>query len=166
MHFPTAKAVLISAVEWVFLLVLWMLFVSQWKKDELLIGIGAAFLGAVADAIVKAEGFGQFSPKPKWVLLIFWVPYYVAKGVWATLKAFCAELFGHSPDSRFVAKGYKPAKSQDATSAAKRALATAYLTIPPNSIIVGIDSEHERVLMHEIVPEPVSRMAQKLGVQP
>ena len=157
---------LISAVEWCFLLLLWMLFVSQWKKDELLVGIGAAFLGAVADAVVKAEGFARFKPKLEWVLLIFWTPYYIAKGVWATLNAFFAELFGHPPRSRVLAKSYKPAKSQDATSAAKRALATAYLTIPPNSIVVGIDGDREQVLMHEIVPEPVSRMAQKLGVQP
>ena len=166
MRVPRSKDVLLFAVEWVLLVVLWMLFVSQWNKDEFLIGIGAAFVGAIADAIVKSEGFGKFSPKPKWVLLIFWTPYYVAKGVWATLKAFGAELFGHSPRSRFIAKTYKPAKSNDLTSSAKRALATAYLTIPPNSIVVGIDSEHEQILMHEIVPEPVSRMARKLGVQP
>lgn len=163
---PKAKDVLLSGVEWGFLVVLWMLFVSQWKKDEFLIGIAVAFVGAVADAIVKAEGLAKFSPKAEWVLLILWTPYYVAQGVWATLKAFCAEFFGRSPQSRFIAKPYKPAKSQDATSSAKRALATAYLTIPPNSIVVGIDGEHEQVLMHEIVPEPTSRMAQKLGVQP
>lgn len=166
MRLPNAKDVLLSGVEWILLLGLWMLFVSQWKKDEFLIGIAVAFVGAVADAIVKSEGFGKFSPRPTWVLLIFWTPYYIAKGVWATLKAFCAELFGYSPQSQFIAKPYKPGKSADATSSAKRALATAYLTIPPNSIVVGIDSEHEQVLIHQIMPEPVSLMAQKLGVQP
>ena len=166
MHVPSAKDVFLSGVEWAFLVLLWMLFVSQWKKDELLIGIGAALIGAVADAIVKAEGFAKFSPKPEWLLLLLWMPYYVAKGSWACFKAFFGEILGRSPASTFAAKGYSPAKRQDATSAAKRALATTFLTIPPNSIVVGIDSEQEQVLTHEIEPEPVSLMAQKLGVQP
>jgi len=160
-----AKLVLGVGVEWIFLLALWMAFVSQMKKDELMVGVFVSAIGALADFAVKREPFAKFSPKPGWVLLGLLLPWYAAKGTLLTLQAFGGRLIGRTPRSSFKLFRYD-ATGDDARSAAKRALAVAYLTIPPNSIIVGIDNEKGRVLTHQILPTPPNQLEIKLGVQP
>jgi hypothetical protein len=160
----TFKAGVLAVVEWVFLLALWIAFVSQWKKDELLIGMAVAAIGAIADAVVKAKGVAKFSPKFNWLALIFWEPWYVAQGTWVTLKAFALALFGKAPDSGFQTLRYESVRG-NARASAQRALAIGYLTIPPNSIVVGIDTTQRQVLTHQLLPTPNSLMAEKLGVK-
>ena len=158
------KLGLLTGLEWLFLLALWMAFVSTWSKAELLIGMLAATIGAVADAVVKKEGLAKFKPKLSWVLLIFWEPWYVAQGAYFSFKAFFCQLLGVRPRSGFQVAEYD-AVGDDERSAAKRALAITYLTIPPNSIVIGIDRERKQALIHHIVPPTESTMARKLGVK-
>jgi hypothetical protein len=158
-----SKAIAGSAVEWFSLLALWMAFVSQTKRDELLVGVVAALIGAIADADVKRENFFEFEPKASWVMSGLLLPWYAAQGCYLTLKAFFLYLFGRHPESNFKVAGFD-ATGNDSRSAAKRGLAEAYLTIPPNSIIIGIDRERGRVLMHEIVPSPSTMLEKQLGV--
>lgn len=160
----TAKLIIGSTVEWALLLGLWMAFVSNPTKDEFLIGVAAAFVGAVADALVKREKFFKFEPKASWILYGLTLPWYATQGFLLTMKAFFMRLFGKHPDTRFRTYGYD-ATGDDSRAAAKRALATAYLTIPPNSIIVGIDREQGRVLTHQIISTAPNMLEEKLGVE-
>jgi len=161
----TAKLVVGAGIEWLFLVALWMAFVSQTKKAEFLVGVVVAAIGAFADFAVKRENFAKFEPKFSWVMLGLLLPWYAAKGLLVTLRAFFGQLLGTRPDSQFRAFNYD-ANANDARSAAKRALAVAYLTIPPNSIVVGIDTEGKQVLMHYIAPTPLNSLEEKLGVKP
>jgi len=141
-----------------------MAFVSNPTKDELLIGLVAALIGAIADWDVKREKYFKFEPKASWLMLGLLLPWYVVKGSLGTLKAFFLRLSGGKLASTFKVSHYD-ALASDPRSAAKRALATAYLTIPPNSIIVGIDKERGRVLTHQMVPALPTLIERKLGVQ-
>ncbi|HVZ16121.1 MAG TPA: Na+/H+ antiporter subunit E [Terriglobales bacterium] len=158
------KIGLSSGIIWLILLVLWFLFVSQWKKDELLVGVVVAATAALANMVVEAQGFARFRPKLSWLMLIWWQPWYAIDGTWATLKAMAEKLMGKKSKAQFKVAGYE-ANCNDARSAAKRALAVAYLTIPPNSIIVGIDRDKGQVLIHEMQPAPIPLIAKKLGIQ-
>ena len=158
------KIGLLTLLEWVFLVALWMAFVSQAKKTELLVGMAAATIGTVADAVVKKEGFAAFSPKPQWLALIFLEPWYGLDGTWATLKAFAKKLVGKKSEAQFKVDAYD-ATGDDPESAAKRALAIAYMTIPPNFIIVGIDEKKGQVLIHQVEPTPAPLIAKKLGIR-
>jgi hypothetical protein len=81
------KSVLLTCAEWLFLLLLWAAFVSKLDKDEFLVGVLAASLGAIADFVVKIQGFAKFKPKLNWLVLIFWEPWYALDGGWVVLKA-------------------------------------------------------------------------------
>jgi multisubunit Na+/H+ antiporter MnhE subunit len=157
------KIGVLTLVEWAFLLALWMCFVSQIRKDELLVGVAAAAIGVVADAVVKAEGFAKFSPKASWLALIAWEPWYALDGTWATLKAIARNLAGLKSQAQFKVASFD-AGCDDAQSAAKRALAVTYMTIPPNFIVVGIDRQHKQVLIHQVEPTPNPLIAQRLGI--
>lgn len=56
------RSVKFAVIESAILLGLWMLFVSQVKVSEAIVGVAAAILGAAAAGMVKEKGFGRFRP--------------------------------------------------------------------------------------------------------
>ena len=158
------QALIAGAIEFVLLLGLWMMFVSLLQWNELLAGLAAALIGAVGDAVVKATGFAVFRPRASQALLILRLPGEVLSN---TLVVF-AELFHRilrgSSRSRLQVVPFD-AGGDDNESAARRALAILYITVPPNSVVVGIDRERHYLLLHQLVPAPVSPVTRRLGAQ-
>jgi hypothetical protein len=68
-------------------------------------------------------------------------------------------------DSLFRVTGFKRAKTNP-LSVARRVLATAYTTVAPNFIIIGIDPDRNRMLFHQLERSSVPKMTQALGAQP
>lgn len=157
------KLVLLSAVEYVYLVLLWMAFVSKMDKTELRVGLVIALIGTVADAVVKAKGLGSFRPQVRYLLLTILEPWYVLKGMWVVVQCF-PKAVTLARDGVLKAVQFD-AGEQDAQSATRRTLATMLLTIPPDSVVIGIDGHNGEMLLHEMKPEPPSVMARQLGVQ-
>lgn len=151
-----------TAVEFALLFLLWMLFVSQIKRAEVYVGIAVALVGALADQLVKHEDAISFRPRLSQALLIFSEPYYAITGSAALLKALWRKFTGKPSEAQFRAIAYD-AGGDDPQSQARRCLTVAYLTIPPNSIIVAIDRERGQMLVHQISPTPTPLIARKLG---
>jgi multisubunit Na+/H+ antiporter MnhE subunit len=156
------KAVAFSSIEFVFLLVLWMLFVSQLQGAELVIGLFAAGIGAVADGVVKAHRFAKFQPRAQWVWMFSWEPWYVLTGSAAILWALARQLVGKKSEAQFRVLGFR-AGGNDSKSAARRALALTLTTIPPNFIVVGIDKEKNFMLIHQVSPTGTPLVTQRMG---
>lgn len=159
------KAIAYSSIEFVFLLGLWMLFVSQLQGAELVAGAAAALLGAVADGVVKSKRLAKFRPRPSWVWLFSWEPWYVLTGSASILRALARRLMGKKSEAQFRVVPFR-AGGKDSKSAARRALAITATSISPDTIVVGIDRERGFTLLHLIAPKPVPKIARKLGAEP
>jgi multisubunit Na+/H+ antiporter MnhE subunit len=151
-----------SAIEFLILLGLWMLFVSNMHTAEFLAGVAAALIASVADAVLKAEGFAKFKPRFKWLLLMTWEFWYIISDTWAIMLALARRMLGKKSRAQFQTVKFDVG-GDDAQSWARRALVTVYTTIPPNSIVIGIDRERELMLLHEVVPAPTPEIAKRLG---
>jgi hypothetical protein len=57
------------------------------------------------------------------------------------------------------------AGGSDAASAARRALAIAYNTMPPNFVVLSIDLAKRVMVVHQIEPSPMPLMTQNLGAK-
>jgi hypothetical protein len=57
------------------------------------------------------------------------------------------------------------AGERDAPSATRRTVATMLLTIPPDSVVIGIDGHNGEMLLHEMKAEPPSVLSRRLGVK-
>ncbi|HLX75157.1 MAG TPA: hypothetical protein VKR26_10485 [Terriglobales bacterium] len=156
------KAITFSGVEFLFLLGLWMLFVSTTQHAELVAGVCAAGMGAVADGVVKAQGFAKFRPRGQWLWLFSWEPWYVLTGSAAILWALLKRLAGKKSEAQFRVVPFR-AGGDDAESAARRALAITLTTIPPNFIVVGIDKKRNLMLVHQVSPTGTPLVTKKLG---
>lgn len=156
------KIVLLCGVEYVYLIGLWMGFVSKLERSEFYAGLVVALIGTVADAIVKKEGTGHFRPQLRWLLLAFLEPWYVLKGLATAVQVFPAATKGEH--SQFKAVPFD-AGERDAQSATRRALATMLLTIPADSVVVGIDGHNGLMLLHTLKSQPATKLEAALGVQ-
>lgn len=157
------KLALLSCVEYVYLVVLWMLFVAKLDMTECKVGLVVALVGTVADAIVKAEGLGHFRPRVRLMLLSFLEPWYVLKAMWIVVKCFPAALRPGN-DGYLKAVQFDHGE-KDVESATRRALAIMLLTIPPDTVVIGIDGRSGKMLLHEMERQEPSLLARELGVQ-
>jgi multisubunit Na+/H+ antiporter MnhE subunit len=157
-----ARAIVFSSAEFIFLLGLWMLFVSMVKVDELLVGLCAAIISAVADGVVKAKQFAKFRPRLQWLLMFFWEPWYILEGSASILWALVRRLMGKKSEAQFRVVPFR-AGGETQQDSARRALAVTLTTIPPNFIVVGIDKERNFMLVHQVSPTGTPEVTQRLG---
>jgi multisubunit Na+/H+ antiporter MnhE subunit len=156
------KAIVFSTIEFLFLLGLWMLFVSQMQRAEFIAGICAAALGAAGDGIVKSKRFAQFRPRPQWLWLFSWEPWYVLAGSAAIFWALAKRFLGKESEAQFRVVPFR-AGGDDSESAARRALAIIGISISPETIVVGIDRRRGFMLLHLIAPTATPKIGRKLG---
>lgn len=155
---------LLSTLEFLILLLLWTIFVSKLSWQELCIGVLAAIAGAIGDAIVKAEGLAPFKPKLRWVLLIFWEPWYVLKGTALVFREFAHACTGRQPRGGFQSVPFRYGGSNEVASG-RRALFAAYTTISPDTIVVGLDHDRHIALVHQLRSGELPELANRLGAK-
>lgn len=158
------RAALISCAEFFFLVGLWMIFVSMPKLDELLVGIASSIIAAFADAVVKAKKFATFYPHLKFLALVVTEPWYALDGTAAIFLALGKHLLGKKSEAQLRAIRFD-AGGDDPESAARRALAIMYTTIPPNFIVVGIHREKSLMLVHQVSPTATPAITKLLGAR-
>ncbi len=160
----SVRDIALAGVEFLFLLLLWMIFVSKGSWQEFAIGVLAAAAGATGDAIVKREGLAPFRPQAGWVLLIVWEPWYVLKGTLLVFRELARTLAGGQPKGQFQAVPFRYG-GQSETAAGRRAIMAAYTTISPDTIVVGLDKKSQIALLHQLGSCDIPELARRLGVQ-
>ena len=151
-----------TVIEFLLLLGLWMMFVSLLQWNELFAGLVAALIGGVADAVVKSTDLASFRPKPRDLLLIFRVAGEVVQNTAVVLVELFRRIGGAPSRSALQVVPFEAA-GDERESSSRRALAILYSTLPPNSIVVGIDKQRGYLMMHQLVPQPESTVTRQLG---
>jgi len=142
---------------------LWLLLTSRVNGAELLVGVGASILAATAVEAVRDRGPFVFRPRPRWLRHGLGLP---ARIVGDTLTVFAA-LARHATGRRrvrgaLVAAPFPHRRAGDPEDAARRALATAGLSVAPNTYVIGIDTDRDEVLVHQLVPD-VAGLQRSMG---
>ena len=136
---------LVRAVYWlagtVLLFGLWLLFAGV-SPHELIVGAGGAALAATAVEAVRGTEQPRFLPHIAWLLRAWRLPGQILRDCGLLLR----NLATASP-GRFVRVPFD-AGGDDAPHVAHRALETLYRTLPPNSIVIGIDRARNEILLH------------------
>lgn len=159
-----AQIILLWFAEFLALLGIWLLFVSNLHISDLLVGVAAAVIATTADEIVKGQDFARFRPRMKWLLMVFWEPWYVLTGTASIWWAVVRKLAGKKSKALFKAIEFDSG-GDDSESAARRALAIVLTTIPPNFVVIDIDRERDLMLIHQVSPTPTPLVTKKLGAQ-
>lgn len=128
---------------------------------ELLAGAGAAALAVFALEIsLRAEPF-RFRPRLRWFAQLWRMPATIATDLWRLLT----RLVGHirrKPSPALFQKAPFHTSGDESQQAAQRCLAVTFMSLPPNSVMVDIDTDEWMMTFHEIYKTPVPTMIRKL----
>ncbi len=128
-----------------------MVLIDTTDLPELYAGAGAAVLAALAYEAGREQGFAEFSSAPGW-LLRAWrglarVPPDVAR---VSLTIFQQLLRPRAQRGRLRAVPFDFGDPDSPRDAGRRALAEALGSLAPNTVVIGVDSEHDLILAHQL----------------
>ena len=142
---------------------LWLLFVNTTKPHELWVAALASSLAASAAELVRSQPFAPFRPRVKWLLEAWREPWYILEGCasifWALLKHFV------KPEPSVLREVVFEPGGADAASAARRALAITFTTVPPNFVVLDIDLQKQIMLVHQVSQSSTPQMTCNLGAK-
>jgi multisubunit Na+/H+ antiporter MnhE subunit len=155
--FSGARTLLGAAVTLAMMAGIWILLVGGTKPHELI--TGAASMALAAGFLYKTKRsdtldlrFRAVDVRTGWRL-----PGYLASDVWVVTKVLVLDLLQIKPaGSHARVWGFRTSKNQPV-------LATAYTSATPNSIVVGVDYERNRILIHQMEPSGLTAMQRELG---
>jgi multisubunit Na+/H+ antiporter MnhE subunit len=137
------------------LVVLWLAFVDTFAVAEVVLGLLAAAVAATAAELVRSQELVRFRMDPRWLRGLGSLPWQVLRDSWLLVVALWGQLRGRPVRGVFRVVPF-PAEQDDARSAARRALVTGFVSLAPNTYVVGIEGDQGAMLVHQLVPEPGS----------
>lgn len=157
----TASLRLASA--WIGFLGLWLLFVYQVTTSELIAGAIASGLTVFSGYVIFRIVPVCFEPRFRWILQIYRLPAMIAVDLWRLLQCLFREMARRPLRSSFVMARFAT-MPDGCRAAAQRALAILFVSTTPNSIVLDIDMEQNRLFYHQAEPAPVPELLRRLEV--
>ena len=137
------------------LLAIWLAFVDTFNSEEVALGLVAAAIAATAAEVVRSQELVRFRLEPRWLRDVHRLPWQVLRDCWLLAVGLWRHCTGRPLRGTFRVVPF-PSEADDARSAARRAVATALVSVAPNTVVVGIEGGEGEMLVHQLVPEPGS----------
>jgi multisubunit Na+/H+ antiporter MnhE subunit len=135
-------------VECLVLFGMWLLFTASLRQTEVFAGLAAAAVAATAAEVVRGEEHPRFLPHFRWILEFWRVDIQILTDTFLLARKLLRMLLaGDRRTGRFISVPFH-ADGNNARAVAKRALAIVYSTMPPNTIVIGIDRKQSTMLVH------------------
>jgi multisubunit Na+/H+ antiporter MnhE subunit len=146
---------IVSLVSWWALLVLlWTAYVGTTDEAEVVAGLLAAAVAAVALEVVRSQRLLRFTVDRKWLVRGFgtpaWIVYDFGVVTWELVRALAR---GRRVAGRYVEVSFPAGEKGRAVHAWRRAYATTLGTMDPNAIVVDIDPERNVAVLHALRPD-------------
>lgn len=138
-------------VWWVLLMSFWVILDDSIALDELLAGAGAAALAAFLAELVSYQAATRFRLRVEWLLPALRLPGQVARDTVIVFAALGRRLLrGEQPPSGFreIPVPFGGWGDEDVT---RRVLLVGGRSVAPNTFVLGIDSERNVMIVHQLV---------------
>ncbi len=146
--------------------VCWIIFVGTFSLHELLIGVLGALLATAGLSIINCHYPARFHARLTELLSLWRLPGYLISDTWKVLAVRAKDLRGvQTATSLFRVVPFRAGEKEDPRASARRALAVIYTTITPNTVVLGVNTNHQNLLLHQLVRGPISRMTKDLGAR-
>jgi hypothetical protein len=137
---------------WVFSLGLWMLLVFKTEPAEIVLGAVAAGFSATAAELVRSRGGVSFSPRARWVLALWRLPWEVLLDCALLTRALWRRVAHGEPiEGSFRVVHFEGCAGDDPRTQARRATAKWLGGVGPNNYVVGFEEGHDAVLLRQLV---------------
>jgi multisubunit Na+/H+ antiporter MnhE subunit len=150
---PGIARVGVWLVWWVLLMSLWIMLDDSLATDELLAGAGAAALAALVAELAGYQAATRFQRRIEWLAPALRLPGQVVSDMVTVYAALWRRLTrGEQPPSAFVTE---PVRFGDDTAVGvtRRVLMIGGRSVAPNAFALGIDSDTDTMVLHQLVSE-------------
>jgi multisubunit Na+/H+ antiporter MnhE subunit len=145
-----ARTVWIWLAWWGGSMVIWLLLTTTWAGAEAVAGVVASVVAATAATIVHLREPARFRPRFRWLRHAWPIALRIASESWRAFGVLLGHVSGRRRvRGRLLAVPFRHG-GESARDHARRALATAGLTMTPNSVVIGIDEENDEILVHQL----------------
>jgi multisubunit Na+/H+ antiporter MnhE subunit len=131
----------------------WVIIDDSVATDELLAGAGAAAIAASLAELVTYQAASRFRMRFAWFVPALRLPGEVARDTLIVYRALWRRLVhGEQPPSAFIER---PVRFGDDTpeGVTRRTLLVGGTSVAPNTFVLGIDSERDVMVLHQLVAE-------------
>jgi hypothetical protein len=140
----------------------WLLFVaSSYSSHELWLCAPFTALTVLMVHLAWQQVRVGFSPRLRQAIALWRLPWYVLSGTWEMFTILAKDLAGKHPGSFFRATPFDRAEGRVGDS--QVVLATAYTTVAPNFIVIGVSED--KLLFHQVEQSDVPRMIRDIEDQ-
>jgi len=144
----------------------WILLVAGTHLHEMMVGAASVLVSTLFLYFVYSSDTLHMTFRAADILTCWRIPWYLVSGIYEITAILLKDLLCiRRAGSFYRVSGFKTSK-QDSLLLARRVLATAYTTVAPNFIVIGIDYQQSRMLFHQLKRSSIPKMSQKLGAQP
>ncbi len=144
----------------------WIIFVGTFSSHELLIGIIAALLAVAGLYMINLQYPATFQPTLKELLSLWSIPWYLLCDTWEIVALATKDILGvQTAKSLFQVVPFRAGNKEDPPATARRVLAVIYTTMTPSTLVLGVNTSDQKLLLHRLEPGPVSRVTEDLGAR-
>ena len=153
-----ATQVLFWVGDWSVLMALWIALTADTSLPNLGIGAAAALIGSILSVLTESMNVGRFAPHGRYLWDSRGVLLQLPLGVLVMLRIL---LSGKCPAGQLYITPFQPGGS-NASDEARRAVAEAFPTMTPTSVVLGIDQRHRRAVFHLLGSDSVPPTLRRL----
>jgi hypothetical protein len=144
------RRVLAWSLGWVFAGALYLLLIDITDLPELIVGAGAATLAATGLELAREQQVAGESIRARWMTRAYRPLLKVPTDIWHVSGAAIVQLLRRDAVvGQFRAVPFRCGEDELHESG-RHGLAEGFGSLAPNTIIVGVDSERELILAHQL----------------
>jgi multisubunit Na+/H+ antiporter MnhE subunit len=152
----------IMFIGWLSQWLLWVFFASNAGYREVLIGAVVSAISICGAARFRKESKDHFHLRARDVIQIFHTPRLVLVESWLLLRVVALRLIGRQVTGSVVSAHFKT-DGDNPESRGRRALATTFLTLTPNTLVLGFLGKEQQLLFHTVLPQELPEFAFQMG---
>lgn len=141
----------------------WILFTASFSKQELALGAGCAIAAGWFSISMAGRLGWLIAPSLRDSAEGWRLPWYLLTDTLLVIHLLIKDLTGKRPPSVFLAVPFE--KGDGKRGPIRSALAVAYTSATPNAIVLGIDREQHRMLLHQLSKSNIPAMTRHLGAE-
>jgi multisubunit Na+/H+ antiporter MnhE subunit len=140
-------------ISWLLLWGLYLLLVFKTEGAEIVAGAVCGAIGATGAELVRTVAAVRFAPGWGWLRGVALLPLEVAVDT-VRLVVVLWRVIVRREDvrGRFVTLPFRRIRGSSTEAVSRRAVAKWVGSVSPNTLVVGFDERHGRILVHQLVP--------------
>lgn len=144
----------------------WILLVAGLRSHEMIVGAISILAIAAALRIIHRSHRLHLQIHLADVVAAWRIPWNIVSGVYEIIAVFFRDVFAGKRAGSYYRIANFTIRGKSPRLVARQVLAVVYTTAAPNFIVIGIASEQQRMLFHQIERTSIPKMTQKLGAEP